>query len=185
MIPSETLLMLSSALREYKESEWESRGLRELPPKLAIFGKGTPDEGLTIPDSIISGLASGGRNLIQIIHHISREMYNVWPDNRPDMVAIGVESLGRKIPLGDPDIEYIKGDLAKDQSVNPASDVSNFLTVAVASDDLVGGCDVQTALLEYHYCDGGVIEWKDPLFTVDTSGPMSDALQGFFQREDA
>tara|TARA_R110000822_G_scaffold100441_4_gene226137 strand:+ start:734 stop:1291 length:558 start_codon:yes stop_codon:yes gene_type:complete len=185
MIPEENLLMLSSSLLDHKEGEWYSHGIRDIPPKVSIFGRSTPTEGLTIPDSIMSGLSSSGRDLIQIIHYIGEEMYDIWPANRPDMVAIGMESLGRKTTPGTEYIEYVKGDLAKDHATNPASDVFNVLMVAVASDDLVGGCDVQTASLEYHYCDGGLIEWEDPIVAVDSGGQLSDALSSFFQREDA
>ena len=185
MIPESKMRMLSSALCDYKVSEWHSRGLRELPPKVTFFYRDGEEAGNTVPDSIVSQMldALDGDPVRMLVR--MRETMDVLQRPGLDMLAVGIEALGRSHPAG-VKVQHCKGSFALEQATDPASKVFNLLTVAVATSDLVGGCDVQVASTKYRFCDGGVIEWYgETSVSSDGEGDMVDAMAGFFQKADA
>jgi hypothetical protein len=182
MIPEDAMTTLADGLKSIKEQLWYEAQIREVSPKLTMIGANGP---VTVPDTILDGLASTGQGITYIMCRVKAAVDSHWsPDYGLDAVVLGVEALGRKSD-GWVECEYEKGCLAKDQSVNPASDVFNVLTVMVSTSDLVGGSDVQTASRVYRYGDGGVIEWEELVITSDVDGSLSEAMQSFFQKENA
>lgn len=72
--------------------------------------------------------------------------------------------------------------LEEDFRTNPGSAVVEAITTTIASDDHVGGCDVQCVQSTYAVSDGGVLRWDEPQVLPDPEGAVPEVLYNFFQR---
>jgi len=184
MIDEQAILMLARALADYKEAEWHHRQLRQLPPKITFFMRDGDESGVTVPDPVVSNMLSECDGDIVRVLSMMHEKLDVRPVGDIDMVAVGTEGLGRDHPSGT-SVQNTEGSMAHELATDPASKVFRLLNVAVATDDLVGGCDVQLAMTRYRFEDGGSLVWEEPSVTEVAVGPMVDVMQGFFRKADA
>jgi hypothetical protein len=181
MIPEEAMTVLIDGLKAIKEHAWYDHKVRDTGTHVTLIGHSGP---VTIPDSVIDGLASNGGGLPYVLSRIRASVDSHWKGERPEAAVVGLEALVRDVS-GVAEFEYEEGDMAKDLATDPASGVLNAIVVMVASDNLVGGGEAQTASRAYRYSDGGVIDWEETVFDLCPKGRMADELESFFQREDA
>ena len=118
-------------------------------------------------------------------------------ESMPDEILEGLHEMwyvveGFAIPPSLDEKRPLEVDLQEDFERNPASDVQRALHCIVASDDLVGGCDMQGAVLPYVITDGGLVAWLGTLTDIDydinkaadaETDPFAEIFTRLFERK--
>lgn len=155
---------LALPLMDWKKEAF-AIGVRDVPPQLAIQFDGS-DEIEPVPDWILSKAFDKTGTVGRAVSLVLRGIAEKWPDfTKYRLVMLATDGYTRH---GDSIPE--RGELGDDFRNNPASDVTECMTLVVASDDLVGGVDVQMVRMPYVVTDGGVMEFKEPTYYFDDVG---------------
>ena len=167
-------------LMKWKQEAF-AMGERDVPPQLAVLFDGR-EELEPVPDWILSKAYRKTGTVGGAVSLVLRGIAERWPGfTKYRMVMLATDGYARE---GDKDMEMPeRGDLGEDFRSNPATDVTECMTLTVATDDLVGGVELAMAQMPYVVTDGGVMDFKEPTYMLDSDnvgGDVADQLRAVF-----
>ena len=155
---------LCTGLMAWKKEAF-SMGERDVPPQLAILFDGS-EEIEPVPDWILEKAYRKVGNVGGAVSLVLRGIAERWPKfTKFRMVLLVTDGYARQ---GEKDMKMPeRGELGEDFKSNPATDVTECLTLTVATDDLVGGVEMAMAQMPYVITDGGVMDFKEITYVLD------------------
>jgi hypothetical protein len=155
------LLGAVDATMKWRRHLWEHHQMRDAPPSLGFIFDG--EEGFRHVPAVgwETAAALAGPEITPMVEQILGYV-TTWDDfTRFREIIFICESYGFDMA----DAEEGPTDLEKDFATNPETKVVEQMLVAVARDDLVGGCEVATARFAFRITDGGAIVFDEPVIT--------------------
>lgn len=153
--------------KQWRETVWEQAGLRDAPPSIGYLIEGEQQYGYP-PMHILADLCDqAGEDMASVVYTVlkTRAEFDGFTKFRQ---VIGIfDSYGYDGDVKQAREEGIT-DLEEDFQTNPASKVTEQVTIIIAADDLVGGVEAAVGLLPYSISDGGQMTWGDlKVYTED------------------
>lgn len=171
-------------VREHKRHLWMEHGERVMEPSMFFLLEGHEELEHIPPFVVQSGyrvfndLATTALNIFGTAKGIWEEHGEEFPGFR--MIGLAVDAYGFTGEVG----EDIPESLTEDFKNNPESKVGEMLTVTLAVNDLVGGCQIVSRVAPYSIADGGGIVFGDAPEVDDESsesgGRVASALRQVF-----
>ena len=182
MLSPDKMTLVVEGLKDEKKEQWYQYGQRDMEPHIVVVLREAGAH--LIPG--VADAASNGLRIGDIIRAIHQSM-PIPLHERLESMWLGLDVLVRRSVDPSVSAQTEHGQLRQDWETNPSTDVTEALTVIVASDDLCGGCDIQQAIVPYRVGDGGVLAFDEADYgdqgEVDVGGDIADALHELFKRE--
>jgi hypothetical protein len=178
MTIDEEIVELAQVTMKWRTHLWTEHQLRDAPPNLGFLLDGdeemqhVPAEGWMAAEAMFSD--RGMAEMIRILLGYVR----TW-DEFTRFRKIVFVSEGYGYPTES--LDDVPESLEHDFKTNPATKVRENLTVTIAQDDLVGGCEIASAIIELRITDGGELVFDEPEI-IGSDGPhegnVIDVLRG-------
>ena len=160
-------------LMKWKQEAF-AMGERDVPPQLAIQFDGK-EELEPVPDWILSKAYRKTGTVGGAVSLVLRGIAEGWSEFTKFRMVMLVTDGYMRSGVQDEDMPE-RGAMGEDFRSNPATDVIECMTLTVATDDLVGGYDMALAQMPYVVTDGGVMDFKETKYILDSDDVGGDVV---------
>lgn len=170
-IKEKTENYLLSPVKKWRETLWHEYGIRDAPPSIGYMIDGDEQYGYP-PTHVLNDLfQQAGDDFASVIFTVikTRASFDGFTRFREVITILdsyGVEDMATAREEG-------MASLEEDFQTNPASKVTEQVTVIIAADDLVGGAEAVVGLMPYAIGDGGRMKWGEPKVFVESDDDMA------------
>ncbi len=183
MIDNDNLLNMHGQLVEHKEHLWDDHGQRDMNPRISMLFTG--GHSTTVPDSIIASVMEQANcNLSSVIELVFSSMSDDVIA-KLEMFHIAADGYQKTVETDTEAGSLHHGDMAREFAEAAQTDITEMVFTLVASNDLVGGCDIQGVRQTYVITDGGHMVWGSPQIDDDAEkgGPLVEVINKWFRKE--
>lgn len=172
--------LLRDQTRTWREHIWKEHGARDAPPTIGFLIDGDDQYRHPPPAFLIDLLEQAGDDFASVIYTVLKTRAGMDNFTRFREVITILDSYG--LAPGEIEEDGDPRQLEKDFQTNPASKVTEQVTLLIAADDLVGGVETVIGLMPYTISDGGEMVWSEPRVLGEeekaiVETPILDAMQ--------
>lgn len=163
------------------------QGHSDLRPQLAFLPNGE-EQYIVVPDWVVdAALVKCGGEVADGMELILSGIPAQAPDaglefNGFKSVTIVADGYMLLAEGGDGKATEVLDELQRDFETNPASKVSEAISIFMADDDLVGGVELTLVQLPYFKTDGGLLHFRPPTIHTDEAGNVEGRFPDMIRR---
>ena len=148
---------------KWRQHLWEDHQVRDAPPSLGFVLDGDEDFQYVPAEGWMMAGATAGPEVAPMVAALLNYVRSWQEFTKFREIIFIAEAYG----IETDDIDMKPENLGEDYRTNPDTKVFEQMTVTIAKDDLVGGCELASATIPYRITDGGVMRFDKQVIHVD------------------